>query len=238
MNFYTEATLVLQDILLRDKVPILVGGAGFYMNAFLYGPPKGPPSDKELRAKLEEDIEKFGPELLYEKLKEFDPDYASSITIQDRHKIIRALEIISLTGKKVSEIPKPSQEDLSREFDFRCWFIYYPKPIVYERIDRRCEEMVEKGLINEVVDLQSRGLEKNRSAAHSIGYRQALEYLNSAQTDRDWDEFMTSFKRASRNYAKRQFTWFRRESMFRWLDLSQVTKEQAAEIIIQDLEFS
>ena len=148
VNFYTEATLVLQDILLRDKVPILVGGAGFYMNAFLYGPPKGPPSDKELRAKLEEDFEKFGPEMLYEKLKEFDPDYAASITIQDRHKIIRALEIISLTGKKVSEIPKPSQEDLSRELDFRCWFIYYPKPILYERIEKRCEEMVERGLVD------------------------------------------------------------------------------------------
>jgi tRNA dimethylallyltransferase len=234
-QFHEEASASLEEILLRKKVPILVGGAGFYVHTFLYGAPKGPPSNKEVRAKLESDLEKFGVEMLYDKLSELDPDYARCITVQDRHKIVRALEIILISGKKVSEIPKPSEEDLSREFDFRCWFIYYPKPLLYPRIEKRCDMMIENGLIEEVLKLRS-GLEKNSAAANAIGYRQVLEYLNTSQSDLDWDRFVASFKQASRNYAKRQFTWFRREPLFRWLDLSLTNLERAQEIIIRDFE--
>ncbi len=236
VNFYEESMNSLQEILLRERVPVVVGGAGFYIHTFLYGPPKGPPADANLRAKFEEDFEKFGAEMLYQKLKEFDPDYANSITIQDRHKIIRALEIITITGKKVSEIPKPSQEDLSRHLDFRCWFIHYPKEILYNRIEERCDQMLTLGLMDEVVRLRERGLEDNASAANSIGYRQCLRFLQTPQTESDWQECVKDFKRASRNYAKRQFTWFRREPLFRWLNLSECSLEHAAEIIIQDLE--
>lgn len=236
VNFYNKAMSSLQEILSHDKVPIVVGGAGFYVHCFLYGPPKGPPSDPELRARLEEDLEKFGPEMMYEKVRQFDPDYAASITVQDRHKILRALEIISITGKKVTEIPKPSQEDLSRELDFRCWFIYYPKELLYKRIENRCDEMIARGLLDEVIKLRQQGLENNPSAEKSIGYRQCLQYLDSPRTEADWQRFLTSFKRASKHYAKRQFTWFRKEPLFRWLDLSQITPERALELIIQDFE--
>lgn len=236
VNFYHESTLALHEILLKDKLPILVGGAGFYIHAFLYGPPKGPPSNHDLRMRLESDYIKFGPEMLYEKLSQLDPDYAASITVQDRHKVIRALEIISISGKKVSEIPKPSQEDLARDLDFRCWFIYYPKPILYKRIEERCDRMIQNGLVEEVIRLRKLGLEENSSAAHSIGYRQCLEYLDSQKTPEDWEHFIASFKKASRNYAKRQFTWFRKEPLFRWLDLSEMTLNDAADIILQDLE--
>ena len=236
VNFYEESLSSLQEILLRDRVPIVVGGAGFYIHTFLYGPPKGPPANMELRAKLEEDFEKFGAEMLYQKLKEFDPDYASSITLQDRHKIIRAIEIITLTGKKVSEIPKPSQEDLSRQLDFRCWFIHYPKEILYNRIEERCDQMISSGLMEEVIRLRDQGIESNASAANSIGYRQCLKFLETSQTDSDWEDCVRDFKKASRNYAKRQFTWFRREPLFRWLNLNECSAQDAAEIIIQDLE--
>ncbi len=236
VNFYDEAKASLQEILLKGRVPIVVGGAGFYIHTFLYGPPKGPPADVDLRVKLESDFEKFGAEMLHQKLKEFDPDYANSITIQDRHKIIRALEIITITGKKVSEIPKPSQEDLERHLDFRCWFVYYPKETLYNRIEERCDQMISAGLLEEVIRLKEMGLEKNASAANSIGYRQCLKYLQTAQTHEDWQECVREFKRASRNYAKRQFTWFRREPLFRWLNLYESSLEHAAEIIIQDLE--
>lgn len=236
VNFYEESMASMQEILLRERVPIVVGGAGFYIHTFLYGPPKGPPADANLRAKFEEDFEKFGAEMLYQKLKEFDPDYASSITVQDRHKIIRALEIMTLTGKKVSEIPKPSQEDLSRDLDFRCWFIHYPKEVLYNRIEERCDQMISSGLMEEVIRLRDRGLEGNAPAANSIGYRQCLRFLQTPQTEFDWQECIKDFKKASRNYAKRQFTWFRKEPLFRWLNLNECSLEHAAEIIIQDLE--
>ena len=234
-DFYQEATVSLEEIFLRKNVPIAVGGSGFYVHTFLYGPPKGPPSNRNVRDKLEGDLEKFGVEFLYGKLLELDPDYAKCITMQDRHKIVRALEIILLTGKKVTEIPKPSEEDISREFDFRCWFIYYPKPILYERIEYRCDQMIKEGLIEEVMSLKE-GLKENSAAANAIGYRQALLYVNSLQGENDWKEFVKTFKQASRNYAKRQFTWFRKEPLFRWVDLSTTTLEHVAEVIIQDFE--
>ncbi len=236
VNFYNEALSSLQKILDNGSVPILVGGSGFYMHSFLYGPPKGPPSDDKLRKRIEEDFDKYGHDVLYGKLYELDRDYACSITTQDRHKIIRALEIIAISGKKVSEIPKPSQEDAPNNLNFLCWFLYYPKPILYQKIEQRCDEMIQKGILEEVIKLKVLGLEENKCAANSIGYRQCLTYLNSQQSKSDWNCFVTSFKQASRNYAKRQFTWFKREKIFRWLDLSQLSKESVLELIIQDFE--
>ena len=236
VNFYEEAMDAFHDILHRGKTPLIVGGTAFYIHTILYGPPKGPPSDPEVREHLEADYEKFGPEMLYEKLQQLDPDHAASITMLDRQKIIRSLEIMIIGGKKVSEIPKPSLEDVSEEYDFRCWFTYYPKSILYPRIDARCNEMLTEGLIEEVAKLVPQGIYENASAARAIGYRQALEYLASPQSSEDWEIFVRSFKKASRNFAKRQFTWFRKEPLFRWLDLSLYTIEQAAEVMIQDYE--
>lgn len=236
VNFYDEVQSSCQEIDNHNSVPIIVGGAGFYIHTILFGPPKGPAADPILRKSLEEDANKFGLEMLYGKLKSLDPDYAESITVSDRHKIIRALEILALTGKKVSEIAKPSREDLPKNLNFRCWFLYYPKEILYDRIERRCDEMIDSGLIDEVSNLKDQGLLENPSVANAIGYRQCLQFLDSRQTDADWEEFVRLFKKASRNYAKRQFTWFRRESMFRWIDLSKISMTQAVEFIISDFE--
>lgn len=236
VNFHDEVKSSCEEIFNHNATPIIVGGAGFYIHTVLFGPPKGPASDPVLRKSLEEDAEKYGIEMLYGKLKSLDPDYAESITLSDKHKIVRALEIMALTGKKVTEIPKPSREDIPKDIDFRCWFLYYPKEILYDRIDRRCDQMVENGLVDEVIRLKSEGLLENPSAANAIGYRQTLSYLESHQTDQDWEVYLQSFKKASRNYAKRQFTWFRKEPMFRWLDLSKFSLDRACEVIISDFE--
>jgi len=236
VNFHDEVMSSCEEIFNHNSTPIIVGGAGFYIHTILFGPPKGPPADPKLRKTLEEDAEKYGVEMLYGKLKSLDPDYAESITLSDKHKIIRALEIMALTGKKVTEIPKPSREDIPKDIDFRCWFLYYPKDILYDRIERRCNTMVEDGLVDEVCRLKEEGLLENPSAANAIGYRQALQYLDTRQTDADWEVFLHTFKKASRNYAKRQFTWFRKEPLFRWLDLSKFNPERACEIIISDFE--
>ncbi|MCH9621621.1 MAG: tRNA dimethylallyltransferase [Chlamydiia bacterium] len=236
VNFHDEVVSSCEEIFNHNSTPIIVGGAGFYIHTILFGPPKGPPADPTLRKSLEEDAEKYGIEMLHGKLKSLDPDYAETITLSDKHKIIRALEIMALTGKKVTEIPKPSREDIPKDIDFRCWFLYYPKDILYKRIERRCEAMVENGLVDEVLRLKEEGLLENPSAANAIGYRQVLNYLETRQTDSDWEVFLQNFKKASRNYAKRQFTWFRKEPLFRWLDLSKFDTDRACEIIISDFE--
>jgi tRNA dimethylallyltransferase len=236
VNFYESAKVICQEIIGRGHVPIVVGGTGFYLHALLYGPPEGPPSVPEIRKHLEEDMEKFGTEALYEKLQKLDPEYAATIGCRDRHKIIRSLEIISLTGKRVSDFPKARGGGHPLEFDFRCWFIYFPMEILYPRIEMRCDEMIAKGFIEEVEQLSQKGLRENRSASQAIGYRQCLEFLDSPRTDEDWEHFVWAFKQASRRYAKRQFTWFKKKSLFRFLDIDVHGYQKILELIIQDYE--
>ena len=233
-EFYDEAHKALEDILRRRKVPIVVGGTGFYLHAFLYGPPQGPSSSPEIRQLLEEQANKRGIEVLYQKLSEIDPQYARQISQNDRHKIIRALEIISITKEKVSDIPKLEKD--SEHYDFRCWFIYYPKQILYPRIEMRCDAMIQQGFIEEVTRLDRKGLRKNASASQAIGYRQCLQYLETDRSDEHFEEFVWNLKKACRQYAKRQLTWFRKEKDFRWLNLEEQDLSRAQELIIQDYE--
>jgi tRNA dimethylallyltransferase len=236
VEFYEEASQAIKEIFAKGAVPIIVGGTGFYIHSLIYGPPSGPPSDPELRKMLEAEMDSKGPHILFDKLKQLDPDYAVSITQKDRHKIVRALEIISLTRQKVSALP-PVSTPHQDVYDFRCWFIHLPKETLYPCIEMRCDKMIAEGLIEEVKRLLKEGLGENPIASHAIGYRQCLEYLRSAQTQKDWDDFVRLFKQASRRYAKRQFTWFRKEPLFHWLNIDQMPMERVAELLIQDYEF-
>ncbi len=234
-QFYQHVQDAFCEITARENVPIVVGGSGFYIHALLYGPPSGPPSNREVRELLERQMRDLGPEVLYERLQMFDPEYAATISEFDRHKIIRALEIMALSERRVSDFPKPDRLQ-EQEYDFRCWFVYYPKETLYTRIEMRCEEMVRKGFLDEVRALELKGLRNNLSASQAIGYRQALEFLASPQSAADLELFMSQFKKSSRHYAKRQFTWFRKEPLFRWLNLEEHSLERLKELVLQDFE--
>lgn len=234
-EFYKHTQDVFREIITRENVPIVVGGSGFYIHALLYGPPRGPPSKPEVREQLDRQMNDLGPEILYERLQLFDPDYAATISEFDRHKIIRALEIMALSEKRVSDFPKADKLQ-EQAYDFRCWFIYYPRERLYSRIETRCDEMIHKGLLDEVRQLEKKGLRQNPSASQAIGYRQALAFLASPQTAQDHEAFLTNFKQASRHYSKRQFTWFRKEPLFRWLNIDEHPPERLKELILQDFE--
>lgn len=233
VDFYYEARHCCQLVNSRDNVPIVVGGSGFYLHSFLYGPPSGPPSVPELRKQLEDEMAEQGSEVMFEKLRQYDPQYASTITAKDKQKIIRGLEIIALTGKKVSKLSWKTRIK-PQGYDFRCWFLHRPKEHLYQMIDERCDRMLDQGFIEEVVELEKMGLRENPTASQAIGYRQALDFLSSQRTNDDYCKFVDQFKQASRNYAKKQFTWFRKEPMFQWLDLDVHDPEIAIDMIIQD----
>lgn len=234
-QFAERGSQEIEGVFARESVPIIVGGSGFYVHALLYGPPMGPPSDKAVRENLENQMEKLGPELLYQKLQNLDPVYAVTISDKDRHKILRALEIISISGQRVSDFPSPRSLS-EHDYDFRCWFIYPHREPLYSRIELRCDQMLECGFLDEVRTLIDQGLCINTSAAQAIGYRQAIEYLRSSQTPADFESFKTKFKKATRQFAKRQFTWFRKEPLFRWLNTSENSEERIKELILQDFE--
>ncbi len=235
VEYYQEAHQAIKEILDKGAVPIVVGGTGFYIHSLLYGPPSGPPSDLELRKKIENEMDTQGKEAMYRQLKGLDPEYATSITSNDRHKIVRALEIIAITSKKVSSLPPVKHSPLD-SYNFLCWFLYKSKETLYPQIEMRCDQMIAEGFVEEVKWLKSQGLAQNLSASQAIGYRQCLEYLDSSQGQQEWDAFVSAFKQASRRYAKRQFTWFRKEPLFRWLNRDEVSLENATELIIQDYE--
>jgi tRNA dimethylallyltransferase len=236
VDFFHEAQQAFREIYARDHVPIVVGGTGFYIHALIYGPPKGPASVPDVRNKLEGEMTEKGSLVMYERLKELDPEYAATITFRDRHKIIRALEIITLTNQKVSLFERGTVP--AQEFDFRCWFLYMPKEVLYPMLDQRCEKMASEGFLDEVKRLDLEGLRQNTSASQAIGYRQCLEFLKTAQSSDDWHHFMEEFKQASRRYAKRQLTWFRKEPLFRWMNVHKTGVDNAVEMIIQDYEQS
>lgn len=236
-DFYEEAVIACRDILNRGRIPIVVGGTGFYLHALLYGPPEGPQGDPQVRAILEEEEKRFGLEALFEKLANLDPEYAKTISQNDRHKILRALEIIELSGRRVSSFDWRDRKP-STFFDWRAWFLHWPREILYQRLERRCDEMLQFGLLNEVVQLDRAGIRANRTASQAIGYRQTLEFLDSAQTAQDYEHYVKNLKMASRHLAKRQFTWFRKESAFRWLDLSTHSRQEALDCILNDFEHS
>lgn len=235
VDFYYEASRCCQFIIDHDSIPIVVGGSGFYIHSLLYGPPCGPPSVPSVRHALEKEMDDKGADILYARLEQLDAQYAKSISIHDRQKIMRALEIIELTGEKVSKLSW--RERLSpQNFDFRCWFLHRPRSTLYRRIENRCDKMIEQGLLEEVAALEKEGIMDNPSAAQAIGYRQAIDFLQTAQTEKDFQHFLKEFKQVSRHYVKRQFTWFRREPLFRWLDLDLHDPETAVDIIMSDLE--
>jgi tRNA dimethylallyltransferase len=233
VDFYYAARQACCEIQGRGKVPIIVGGSGFYFHTLLYGPPAGPPSIKGVRDRLEEQMREHGAEEMYRFLQREDPAYAETITMHDRHKIIRALEIIELTGQLVSSYSWKTRAP-SMECDFHCWFVHRPRPILYQRVEERCDQMIAAGFIQEVEALEKRGLRLNASAAQAIGYRQCLEYLDSRRTPEDYQRFVEEFKKASRHYVKRQFTWFRQEPLFRWVDVELHDPEVVIDMFVKD----
>lgn len=234
-EFYKSCQESFREIFSRENVPLVVGGSGFYVHSLLYGPPAAPPSQPDVRDRLDRQMREMGPEVMYERLQLLDPEYAATISERDRHKIIRALEIMTLADCRVSDFPKQTKA-VNQEYDFRCWFVYYPREVLYKRIEERCEVMLANGFLEEVKELDQKGLRINSAASQAIGYRQALQYLDSPQSNADYLAFVSDFKRASRQYAKRQFTWFRKEPHFRWLNLEEHSSEQIREIILQDYE--
>jgi tRNA dimethylallyltransferase len=235
VDFYYEARQACRQVLERENVPIVVGGSGFYLHTFLFGPPSGPPSVPEVRKALEEEMEKLGSEILFERLVNLDPQYAKTITKNDKQKIVRALEIMALTNKKVSKLNWKGKRR-PQHYDFRCWFLHRPRDRLYHRIDERCNQMLHAGFLDEVRRLEQSGLRTNTSASQAIGYKQALEFLQTDQSQPHYQKFVEDFKQASRNYAKRQFTWFRKEPIFQWLDVDLHDHELIFDSIKKDYE--
>lgn len=200
-----QATGIINDISSRGKIPIIVGGTGLYTDILLKGfDLPDITQDKELRKNLE----KFSAEELYAKLKEIDLKGAESIDSNDKKKIIRALEIIHLTGKTLEQARGKSQSEYEIEWIGK----NFERDALYRRINNRVDKMLEMGLIEETKGLLSK-YGRAYNIINTIGYKEITAYLDGTLS---LDESIELLKKNTRNYAKRQLTWFRKNPEIKW----------------------
>lgn len=203
-DYEKTALPILERILADGKTPIICGGTGFYVNSLLYKRQFGNVgANAEIRDKYERLAAEEGKEAVYAILQQKDPESAKKLHFNDVKRVIRALEIFDVTGK-----PKSLQDDVpTPRFDFECVSIEYPREILYQRINRRVEIMFEQGLLNEVQALLANGVTEDMQSMQGIGYKEVAEGLRIGAAEGEIKELI---KKNTRNYAKRQQTFFKR----------------------------
>lgn len=196
----------------RGMIPLLAGGTGFYIKALLHGLFEAGPADPEVREKLKKEARTAGPEILYERLKLHDPESAARIHPHDAYRVIRALETYALTGKPMSQYQQAHAfaEQFGKGLKI-C--LYMEREALYDQINARVESMISCGLATEVRNLLDKGYSEGLRPMQAIGYRQMVDYLKGRL---DREAAVAEMKKATRRYAKRQFSWFRRDPEMIW----------------------
>ena len=206
---------IIPRILERGHIPILVGGTGFYIQAVLRGIEFDEnENDDSYRTYLENLAEEKGAQYLNEMLREVDPESADAIHQNNIKRTIRALEFYHFTGKKISE---HNEEQKSKEDAFNaCYFVLNDeRSLIYERIEKRVDEMLNAGLLDEVKALKDKGLTRDYVSMQGLGYKEILDYLDG---EISLEEAIYIIKRDTRHFAKRQITWFKREPSVIWVN--------------------
>ena len=214
-RFSEMARECIDDILLRGKMPVLCGGTGLYFDStinninFIQMD-----TDEEYRKYLESAAKEFGNEYVYKILKRVDEESAESIHPNNLKRVIRALEIYKTTGKKKSELDK---EQLSEPlYEPEITGLMRDREVLYDRINKRVDIMMEKGLVEEVSELIKMCIDTEATSMQAIGYKEIIEYLDGKTSLSD---AVDKIKRESRRYAKRQLTWFKRNEKIHWINI-------------------
>ena len=226
-NFKKDAEKAIEEILEKGKTPIVVGGTGLYIDSLIYGIEfQNEEVDLEYREKLNKIADEKGLESLYKKAQEIDPEAMKKISINDRKRIIRVLEIYHKTGKTKTEQELQSRKN-EVKYEYKVFAITMNREKLYERIEKRIDFMIEQGLIEEVKQI----LEKYHTfptAMQGLGYKEVVEYLEGSCTK---EEMIEKIKKETRHYAKRQLTWFRKNKETIWLDGEKSTDENVSIIL-------
>ncbi len=233
MIFQQKAKAYMEEIWAKGKIPILVGGTGFYINALLYDNDfTETENDTSYREECYKLAQEQGPEVLYERLQKVDPEYAANIHANNVKRVTRALEYHYLTGQKFSE-HNAEQKEKETPYDAAVIILTMDREKLYERIELRIDLMLEQGLLEEVKGLLDRGYTPDLVSMQGIGYKEFIPYFNGECT---LEEAVTQLKTNTRRFAKRQLTWFRRQIDGLWIDLSKAAGEEALEDVLDYLK--
>lgn len=223
VQFQTLVKQAVKEITGRGRIPILVGGTGFYIQAVLYDidfTSEG--EDETFRKKLENIAKDQGNEVLYERLKTIDPKACESIHANNIKRVIRAIEFYEKTGKRISDHNEEQRKRFS-PYQFAYFILHDERERLYVKIDKRVDIMLNQGLVDEVACLKEMGCKPDMVSMQGLGYKEILQYLNG---ECSLENAVYRIKRDTRHFAKRQLTWFRREKDVIWISRSDYDIEQ------------
>ena len=208
------ADTAIADIQNRGNRVLLVGGAGLYFRVIVDGLFEGPGADPALRKRLEGEVAQFGVDALHDRLRVCDPESADRIHPNNIVRVIRALEVYELTGTPMSQLQQQWHPERQR-YPFIAFGLTMPRALLYCRIEQRVDVMLANGLIAEVESLLAAGYGRDTIALRSFGYKELIAYLDG---DCTYLEAISQLKQNTRRFAKRQLTWFRKDTRIEWLD--------------------
>ncbi|MBI4639352.1 MAG: tRNA (adenosine(37)-N6)-dimethylallyltransferase MiaA [Candidatus Tectomicrobia bacterium] len=226
-EYGVNARGVIESLYRQGICPLVVGGSGLYLRSLIEGIFEGPRADQCLREQLRHETELHGNETLYARLQEVDPQAAQKIHLNDRIRLIRALEVYLLTGQPISSLQR-----LSPSFQLYSPFIvglYRNRDELSRKIEERVDAMISAGLVEEVRALKERGYTEDLTSMQALGYKEMLGYLNGRY---DLATAISLQKRETKRFAKRQMTWFRKVKGIHWINLSLVSEEESVAQIL------
>lgn len=229
-DFQTEASKIITGLNEKGLIPVLAGGTGLYAKALLEGYDFNSFSgDEEYRVSLERLAEEHGKEYVHAMLEQVDPETAARLHVNDFRRVVRALEVWHLGREKISQ----KKEEGRLLYDAFVIGLRWERAVLYERINRRVDLMMEQGLVNEVRQLMAAGVSRTAQAMKGIGYKETAAYLDG---ECSLDEAVYEIKKATRHFAKRQLTWYRKMPYIHWFEADGKTTEELLQEILPKIE--
>jgi len=231
--FEKDAEKIIDQIYKKNKTPIVVGGSGLYIKALIDGIFENADKDEEYRNELLQKRKEFGNEYLYEELKKADPVSAEKMLPQNWKRVMRALEVLHTTGEPIWKHHQKQSSSKDKKYLFKQFGLNWDREILYKNIDKRVDEMIEVGFVDEVKNILKNGFDKNLNSLNTVGYKEIIQHLEG---ELSIERAIELINRNTRHYAKRQMTWFKKDERIQWFDINDINElDQIAKKIIQIL---
>jgi len=232
--FEKDAEKVIEEIFNKNKTPIVVGGSGLYIKALIDGIFDTADKDEEYRLELHQKRKEFGNEFLYEELKKIDPKSAAKMLPQNWKRVMRALEVFHTTGEQIWKHHQKQSSEKEKKYLFSQFGLNWERKTLYENVDKRVNEMIEQGFVDEVKNVLSKGYDKDLNSLNTVGYKEIIQYL---EKEISLERAIELIKRNTRHYAKRQLTWFKKDKRIHWFEVKNLNEiDQLAKNITESMD--